>query len=104
MSKLDDSFMYSGMTSASTEPKTPRQIQKEEKEKDYYKLKPAAEVVLALLKTEKEKLYDLRTLLIDANTSDEEVKIERIVRQRLEALITKLESKVENTLKLGAKK
>jgi hypothetical protein len=98
MSK-DDSFLYSGLTSASSDKATPREIQREEKESQRIKLKPAAEVVLELLETERNKLYDIRRIFIDRKTTDEEVKIERIVRERQALLISALEVKVRNILK-----
>ncbi len=104
MSKLDDSFMYSGMTSASTEPKTPRQIQKEEKEKDYYKLKPAAEVVLELINKERDAVTDVRTIILDRTTTSEEINTELLARKLYLSHLNTLESKVKNILKLGATK
>ena len=94
----DDSLLYSGVTSSS-ENLTPREVQREDKEKNRIKLKPAADVILELLETERNKLYDIRRIFIDRKTTDEEVKIERLVRERQAILIANLEVKVRNILK-----
>lgn len=97
---MDDSILYTGITSASSDKApTPREIQREAKESARIKLKPAAEVVLELLEKERSKLYDIRRIFIDRKTTDEEVKIERIVRERQALLISALEVQVRNILK-----
>lgn len=97
---MDDSILYTGITSASSDKApTPREIQREAKESARIKLKPAAEVVLELLEKERTKLYDIRRIFIDRKTTDEEVKIERIVRERQALLISALEVQVRNILK-----
>lgn len=97
---MDDSILYTGITSASADKApTPREVQREAKETARIKLKPAAEVVLELLEKERTKLYDIRRIFIDRKTTDEEVKIERIVRERQALLISALEVQVRNILK-----
>lgn len=97
---MDDSILYTGITSASSDKApTPREVQREAKESARIKLKPAAEVVLELLEKERSKLYDIRRIFIDRKTTDEEVKIERIVRERQALLISALEVQVRNILK-----
>lgn len=97
---MDDSILYTGITSASADKApTPRELQREAKESARIKLKPAAEVVLELLEKERTKLYDIRRIFIDRKTTDEEVKIERIVRERQALLISALEVQVRNILK-----
>lgn len=97
---MDDSILYTGITSASSDKApTPRELQREAKESARIKLKPAAEVVLELLEKERTKLYDIRRIFIDRKTTDEEVKIERIVRERQALLISALEVQVRNILK-----
>lgn len=94
----DDSLLYSGVTSSS-ENLTPREVQRETKNQQRDKLKPAADVILELLEAERNKLYDIRRIFIDRKTTDEEVKIERIVRERQAILISNLEVKVRTILK-----
>ena len=97
---MDDSILYTGITSASSDKApTPREVQREAKESARIKLKPAAEVVLELLEKERSKLYDIRRIFIYRKTTDEEVKIERLVRERQALLISALEVKVRNILK-----
>lgn len=98
MSK-DDSFLYTGITSSSDKEPTLRELQREEKEQQRIKLKPAGDVILELLESERQKLYDIRRIFIDRKTPDEEVKIERIVRERQALLIASLEVKLRNILK-----
>ena len=95
----DDSFLYSGITSVSNEPKTPREIQRKEHEEIRIKLKPAYDVVIELLAVEKKALYDMRTLIFDTKTSEDEIRIERLLRMRHEALINKLELKLKTAMK-----
>ncbi|MCA9312887.1 hypothetical protein KDA08_01005 [Candidatus Saccharibacteria bacterium] len=94
----NDSYLYTGITSASNEPKTPRELQKESKEEAKRKLKPAADIVLELLMKEREGLYDIRNVYFDTKTSDDELRVERIVRIRHEALIIALESKIKTIM------
>ena len=94
----NDSFLNTGMTSSSTEPKTPREKQVKAKEEARLKLKPAADVVLELLAKEKSKLYDIRYMFFDEATPEDEIRIEKMLRVRHEALINLLETKLKNIL------
>lgn len=103
MSK-DDGFLYTGINSASSEDLTPREAQREEKEQAKRKLKPSADVILDLLAKERHALYDVRTLLIDSKTTDEEIKIERLLRRRHEKTLIRLETKIKSILKVKPSK
>lgn len=100
----DDSILYSGITSASSEPKTPREVQRQEKENARIKLKPAVDEVLALLEAEKAKLFDIRYMFFDEKTPEDEIRIEKILRQRHERLINLLEQKIKSIMTVKPKK
>lgn len=99
MSK-DDSFLYTGITSASSDKApTPREVQREEKESARIKLKPAAEVVLAELAKERERVIDLRSIVLDRTTSEGEINTELLARKLYLNYLNSLEAKVNNILK-----
>lgn len=99
MSK-DDSFLYSGITSASSDKApTPREVQREAKESARIKLKPAAEVVLAELAKERERVIDLRSIVLDRTTSEGEINTELLARKLYLNYLNSLEAKVNNILK-----
>lgn len=100
MRKRTDEQLYTGITSlSSAKPPTKEEVERlEEKTAARIKLKPAAEVVLALLDTEKTAIYDMRTFFVDRKTTDEEVKIERLVREKYLKTLVRLETKVKQIL------
>ena len=104
MSRSDE-FLYSGMTSASAEPKiTPRSIQREEKEKARIKLKPAADVVLEALSKEREAITDLRSFIIDRKSTEQEVNTELLARKLYLGYINSLEAKIKNIMAVAPKR
>lgn len=94
---LNDSFLNTGMTSASSEPKTPREAQAEAKEQDRQKLKPAAQVVLDAIELERSKVTDIRSF-IDASADTETIKHELMARQLYLSYLNSLEAKIKNIL------
>lgn len=94
----NDAYLYSGINSLSNEPRTPRELQKESKVIARQKLKPAADLLLDYLAQEKEALYDMRSLICDTKTTEDELRIERILRVRQEQLIVRLESKIKTIM------
>lgn len=93
----DNSDLYSGITSASV-PQTPRAAQKEADERAYHKLKPAAEVVLALIAKEQEAITDIRSLVIDRTTSEQEINTELLARKLYLGHLNSLESKIKQII------
>lgn len=96
----NDSYLYTGVTSLSNEPRTPRELQRQSKEIARQKLKPAADQLLEFLEVEKNALYDMRSLIVNTKTTDDEIRIERLLRQRHEILITKLEQKIKTIMRV----
>lgn len=95
---LNDSFLNTGMTSSSAEPKTPREAQKLEKEQNRLKLKPAAQVVLDALANERTKVTDIRSF-IDVKTDAETIKHELMARKLYLDYLNSLEATIKNILK-----
>ena len=93
----DDSILYTGVTSATNKP-TARQIQVEEKEQAQPKLKPAAAVVLELLDKERQNVLDLRSLVIDRTTPEQEVNTELLARKLYLDYLNSLENKVKSIM------
>lgn len=92
----DDSFLYSGVTSATAEPKpTPRQIQREVTEQQRIKLKPAAEIVLAEIEKERQSVLDLRSFILEPSASEESVLVEIKARKNYLAYLNTLKTKIE---------
>ena len=95
----DNSDLYSGMTSASSERlPTPREEQREQKEKDRQKLKPAADVVLELIGKERSNVTDIRSLVIKPETTADEARIELRARELYLGYLNSLEVKVKGIM------
>ena len=92
----DDSFLYTGITSLSSEPRTPRQLQKESKVIAKQKLKPAAEVVLEAIAKERDAITDIRTIILDRKSTDTEVNTELIARKLYLSYLNGLEHKIKS--------
>ena len=104
MSNRDDSLLYSGVTSATADKKlTAREEQRDKREQDYAKLKPAAEVVLDLIAQEKAKVLDLRDLVVDQQEPEDGYRVELLVRKRYLAKLNALETQVKTTLSFKPK-
>lgn len=93
----NDSFLNTGMTSASTKPPTPRENQKIEKEQARAKLKPAADVVLEEIDKERAKVVDIRSF-IDVQKDAESIKHELMARKLYLGYLNSLEAKIKNIL------
>lgn len=99
----DDSILNTGMTSASMARKpTPRETQAKQKEEDYAKLKPAAEVVLEAIAQEVQKITDIRSLIIDRTNTEKEVNTELIARKLYLNYLNSLEAKIKGIVTLRA--
>ena len=94
----NDSFLNTGMTSSSTEPKTPREKQVKEKEEARLKLKPAADVVLEAIDIEKIKVTNLNSLPPVSDMSVESIKHELMARQLYLSYLSSLETKIKGIL------
>lgn len=92
----DDSFLYSGITSVST--RTPREAQREKKEQDRQKLKPAADVVLELIAKERANVTDIKTLILDRKTTEQEINTELLARKLYLGYLNSLEVKVKGIM------
>jgi hypothetical protein len=92
----DDSFLYTGVTSLSNEPRTPRQLQKESKVIAKQKLKPAAEVVLEAIAKERDAITDIRTMILDRTSTEVEVNTELIARKLYLGYLNGLEHKIKS--------
>lgn len=99
MSSKDTSFMYSGITSVSAEPMTPRQKQRAEKVEVKQKLKPAAEIVLGAIEKERETVVDIRSMILDRATTEQEVNTELLARKLYLGYLNGLEAKIKNVMK-----
>jgi hypothetical protein len=96
----DDSILYTGVTSVSNEREpTPREVQAEAKEKARIKLKPAAELILAEIASEKAKVTDISTFVIDRKSTQEEVNVELYARRLYLNYLNGLEFKIGNAIK-----
>jgi preprotein translocase subunit YajC len=100
----DDSILYSGITSVTSELKTPREAQKKAQEEAYYKLKPGYEVVLEDIRKAKVAVTDIRTLVIDRTSTEQEVNTELIARKLYLSYLNGLEAKIKNIIAKGTKK
>lgn len=94
----DNSFLYSGVNSVSSEPKTPREAQRKASEEAYYKLKPAYDVVQEQLKKEIDNITDLRTFVIDRTTTEQEVNTELLARKLYLSYLNGLSAKLNNIM------
>jgi hypothetical protein len=92
----DDSFLYTGVTSLSNEPRTPRQLQKESKVIAKQKLKPAADVVLEAIAKERDAITDIRTMILDRTSTEVEVNTELIARKLYLGYLNGLEHKIKS--------
>ena len=92
----DDSFLYTGVTSLSAEPRTPRQLQKESKVIAKQKLKPAADVVLEAISKERDAITDIRTMILDRTSTDTEINTELIARKLYLGYLNGLEHKIKS--------
>ncbi len=97
MSK-DNSFLYSGITSASSDIKTKRETQREAKIEDQIKLKPAADVVLELIQKERDAITDIRSIILDRSTTAQEINTDLIARKLYVGYLNGLESKIKRIL------
>lgn len=97
----DDSILYTGLTSA--EPRTPREAQRKAKEEAYYKLKPGYQFVLDELAKEKEVVTDIRSLILDRATTEQEVNTELLARKLYLGYLNSLEAKIANIMKRAKK-
>lgn len=98
MKKRNDSVLYSGITSASNEPRTPREEQKEAKEEARIKLKPAKDLVLQAIEKELTKVTDLRSLYNELKLTPEQLSIEIKSRQLYMSYLNSLKTIIERTL------
>jgi len=94
-----DEFLYTGISSASSEPRTPRQEQAESKEQARQKLKPGAQVLLELLEKERVKVTDIKSLVLDRTSTEKEVNTELIARKLYLGYLNSLESKIKTIMK-----
>jgi len=92
----DDSFLYTGVTSLSNEPRTPRQLQKESKVIAKQKLKPAADVVLEAIAKERDAITDIRTMILDRKSTEQEVNTELLARKLYLGYLNTLEHKIKS--------
>jgi hypothetical protein len=92
----DDSFLYTGVTSLSQEPRTPRQLQKESKVIAKQKLKPAADVVLEAISKERDAITDIRTMILDRTSTEVEVNTELLARKLYLGYLNTLEHKIKS--------
>jgi len=99
VSNRDDSLLYTGITSVSNEPHTPRQLQKESKRQARQKLKPAAEVVLELIAKEVKNVADIRSLIVDRKSTEQEVNTELVARKYYLGYLNSLEAKINRIVK-----
>lgn len=98
MSRSDE-ILYTGITSVSSNAElTPRLAQREQKEKDRLKLKPAADVVLEALAKERANITDIRSLIVDRTTTEQELNTELIARKLYLGYLNVLETKIKNIM------
>lgn len=95
----DDSILYSGATSVTSELVKPRVAQREEKEKLYYKIKPGVDVVLAEIDKERQAITDLRTIVLDRTTTEKEINTELMARKLYLGYLNTLTAKFENIIR-----
>lgn len=94
----DDSYLYSGMTSASSEPLSPRLKQREEKEHVRQKMKPATQIVLAAIDKERQAVTDVRSYVLEGKT-EESLLAEMQARRLYIGYLNGLEAKIKNITK-----
>lgn len=97
--KRNDSILYTGATSASNEPRTPRQEQKIAKQEARIKLKPAKDLVLQAIDRELNKVHDIRSITAELKLKPEELYTELKARQLYSSYLNSFKSIVELTLK-----
>jgi hypothetical protein len=102
MSNRDDSFLYTGMTSATADHKpTPRELQREQKEQDRLKLKgDAAEVVLEAIAKERDNVTDIRSFIVDRKDTPEDINVELRARKLYLGYLNTLEVKIKGIVKI----
>jgi len=91
----DDSFLYTGVTSATDRKPTPRQIQRDVTESQRLKLKDAYEPVLADITAEKQNVTDIRTFVLDRDTTEQEVNTELLARKLYLGYLNGLEARIQ---------
>jgi hypothetical protein len=95
----DNSFLYSGITSVTSEPMTARELQKFEKEHVKQKLKPATAIVLDAIQKERDMIVDLRSLVIDRTSTEQEVNTDLLARKLYLGYLNGLEMKIKQIVK-----
>jgi hypothetical protein len=100
----DNSDLYSGITSVSSEPRTPREVQKAASEKAFYDLKPGVKFIQAAIAQEKENVLDIRSFVLDRTSTEQEVNTELLARKLYLGYLNSLEAKIKQIMKTKDKK
>lgn len=98
----DDSLLYSGSSSASfgTAHEQPlRKKRSEEKKENLGKLKPAADVVFAEIKAEKDSVMFLQNIPVEDAKDERLFMIEVMARKKYMEYLTRLQNKLDNILR-----
>lgn len=90
-----DEILHTGMTSAS---RAVRLKANEEKIDKQVKLKPAAKVVMEQIEIEKERILNLRSLILDNATKEEDIKSELLARKKYFDYLVRLEATMKQIL------
>lgn len=90
-----DEILHTGMTSAS---RAVRLKANEEKIDKQVKLKPSAKVVLEAIETEKQNILNLRSLIFDMGTEEEDLKSELLARKKYFNYLTQLQAVMNQIL------
>jgi hypothetical protein len=93
----DDSLLYTGATSASF--KSRKEDIHQEKIEKKGAITPAAKVVLDFIEQEKVNVCDIRSLVLDRTTDEEDIKAELLARKLYTAYLSELQNKLKIILR-----
>ncbi len=97
----DDSLLYTGATSASFKSRK-EEVHQEKIEKKGV-ITPAAKIVFDLIEKEKVNVCDIRSLIVDRTTAEDDVKAELLARKLYTTYLSELRNKLKIILRTKAK-
>lgn len=100
MSNRDDSFLYSGLTSASTRANAAkREESKKNREHQRTVLTPAAELLVEQIEKERQKTTDISNLIMDPTSTEDNIKALLLAKKMHLEFLSNLQSVLQNVLR-----
>lgn len=100
MSERDDSFLYSGLTSASTRQNAEKRAE-DKKERQHQKsvLTPAAELIKTEIEKERLKTTDITNLIMDPTSDEANIKALLLAKKMHLEFLSNFQTVIQNVLR-----